>query len=151
MLAREDLFMQNNGNERTFNIGRGRDCDIVLNDSVNSVSRLHAELTYMEDGRLFLVDCQSTNGTALFQNDRWEPIRQELVSPSDTIKFGSLKKIVRDLLEEIQLKFLVTYVPGQGMNAGPMNDFWKPKSGQLIRCGCGAVKNMNDPCPVCGH
>lgn len=41
-------------------IGRGRDCDIVISDS--SVSRKHACL-YYDNGRIFIRDLNSSNGT----------------------------------------------------------------------------------------
>lgn len=50
--------------EKTLQIGRGRDNDIVLPDASRGVSRMHAELRY-ENGHYVIVDLQSQNGTWL--------------------------------------------------------------------------------------
>ena len=51
--------------EQRFTIGRDRGCDIPIADE--SVSRLHAQLTFTEGQQIFLTDCQSSNGTFLFR------------------------------------------------------------------------------------
>lgn len=42
-------------------IGRQADCDIVIDSTL--ASRLHAKLRKLPDGRIFLIDLDSTNGT----------------------------------------------------------------------------------------
>ncbi|MGC4114026.1 MAG: sigma 54-dependent Fis family transcriptional regulator [Myxococcales bacterium] len=46
----------------TLFVGKGSDCDLVLDDS--SVSRMHLEVAQVEDGRVRLKDLDSTNGSA---------------------------------------------------------------------------------------
>jgi len=91
--------------EKTFVIGRSRSCDLILSDEEETVSRKHAEFTITPDGRFFLTDCNSTNGTWLIEHGEARRIRQEYVSAEDTVQFGGLRKPVKGLLEAIHLKF----------------------------------------------
>ena len=50
---------------RKITIGRSTECDLVLADI--SVSRLHAELELLENSRLLLTDCHSSQGTFLIR------------------------------------------------------------------------------------
>lgn len=81
-------------------IGR-KDTDIVLEDSQKQISRLHAELTITDTGRYYLVDCGSSNGTAVKQQGAWKPIKQEYVTEDDEVRFGGYYSIkVRELLQK---------------------------------------------------
>lgn len=121
---------------RKYTIGRAPDCDIVLADE--SVSRVHAELAFLEDGKMLVTDCRSTQGTSLVPHGGMaRTVRQELVSPLDTLRFGSVTMPVRELLRAIQLMQPPVAAPPPG-GAG------------LVRCECGAVKVKNNPCEVCG-
>ncbi len=140
-----------NKKERVFRIGRARDCDIVLADE--SVSRYHAELSYLADGKLFLTDCHSANGTSLVDGRRQTPVRQTLLSPTETVRFGDVAMSVKELLEAIRLKF-------PGFYSGPVeppssedSDSRQPwvRGERLVRCQCGAVKPRDQTCPTCGQ
>ena len=122
--------------ERKYTIGRSPDCDIVLAD--DSVSRVHAELAFLEDGKLLVTDCHSTQGTSLLPcGGELRPIRQALVLPLDTLRFGSVALPVKELLQAIRLKYPpVAAQPAAGAD--------------LLRCACGAVKVKNNRCGVCG-
>lgn len=72
---------------RTWMVGRDPACDVVLDDE--GVSRRHAELVRLPDGRLYVTDRVTTNGTFLFDGRDWRRIRQTLLSPTDRIRFGS--------------------------------------------------------------
>lgn len=63
-------------------IGRGDDCDIVIND--NSVSRRHARIDPRRDG-FNVVDLQSTNGT--FVNDK--AIERAGIEDGDYVRVGN--------------------------------------------------------------
>lgn len=65
-------------------IGRHRDCDIVIDDV--TVSRYHAELE-IEDGRCFLYDGGSLNGT--YVNRR--PVERVELTDSDEIWIGKAR------------------------------------------------------------
>lgn len=64
-----------------YSIGRGSDNDLVIND--RRVSRHHAQVRDL-DGRLFLIDLESTNGT--FLNGR--PVRQTALTGDGVISLG---------------------------------------------------------------
>ena len=85
--------------ERIITIGRSPENDIVLNDP--SISRVHARLSLMPAGRLFLVDCTSANGTWLLHTGQAYPIRQDYITPYDTVRFGDLEVMVHELLMRV--------------------------------------------------
>ncbi len=123
--------------ERKYTIGRGLNCDIVLSD--DTVSRVHAELTLLEDGKLLVTDCSSTQGTFLMQHGgEARAIKQELVLARDTLRFGNVSMSVKELLHAVHLK----HPP-----VAPM----PPEGAGLLRCTCGAVKVKNNRCEVCGE
>ena len=47
---------------KTYSIGRDLNCDIVINDSTDVISRRHALLNVMPSGKMTIID-QSSNGT----------------------------------------------------------------------------------------
>lgn len=122
-----------------FTIGRDKECDIAIAD--DSVSRVHAELTLLEGGKLLLADQASSNGTSIIQGGHPRRIEQSYVVPTDQVQFGSVVLRVSDLIEAIQAK------------ASKRSDGKAPGglTGGLIRCGCGAVKPAGRPCGDCGQ
>jgi hypothetical protein len=66
-------------------IGATADCQITLKDS--TVTARHASLRY-ENGRFFLTDLDSTNGT--FLNERPERIAREELRDNDLIRIGDV-------------------------------------------------------------
>jgi hypothetical protein len=82
-----------------FTIGRDKDCDVPIADE--SVSRIHAELTILEGGKLLLADRASSNGTSIMQGGRPRRIHQTYVSPADQVQFGSVVLSVGELIEAI--------------------------------------------------
>jgi hypothetical protein len=122
-----------------FTIGRDQACDVPVAD--DSVSRRHAELTLIEQDKLLLVDCQSSNGTAVLEDGRPRPIRQAFVKPTDRVQFGSVVLSVSDLVDAI----------GARRSARPPGGAAAAAGGKLVRCECGAVKPGNGKCPECGQ
>jgi ABC-type multidrug transport system ATPase subunit/ABC-type multidrug transport system permease subunit len=83
------------GGLRTIRIGRGLDNELVVSDL--SVSRHHAELRQLQDGRYEIVDLESHNGTYL----NGQPISRQLLGPTDIVGVGhSTFRLVGDQLEE---------------------------------------------------
>jgi pSer/pThr/pTyr-binding forkhead associated (FHA) protein len=86
---------------KVLTIGR-KGTDIVLEDAEKQISRLHAELTVTDGGRYYLVDCGSSNGTAVKQQGNWKLIKQEYVTTEDEVRFGGFYSIrVSELLKKI--------------------------------------------------
>lgn len=123
-------------------IGRDAARDIPLGD--DSVSAHHAELSLLEDGRLLLTDCRSTNGTFVIDADgSARRIHQTVVTPGDRIRFGAVTLAVSALLE------------ARGLSAAPRTPSRPPApplSGRrLVRCQCGCIKPEGAQCRECGR
>ncbi|MFE8033552.1 FHA domain-containing protein [Thiohalocapsa marina] len=130
--------------EQRFSIGRERDCDLPLADA--SVSGRHAELTFLNNGKLLLTDCRSTNGTFLVGTDgEARRIHQSLISPLDRVRFGAVTFEVKALIEALRLKSAAPEAPVLG-DTTPL-----ARGRRLIRCVCGCVKSADASCPECGQ
>jgi hypothetical protein len=70
----------------SYRIGRGSDNDIVIDDP--SISRAHAELTSLPDGRYAVRDLGSSNGTMIQGADGWELVDEAAVGADQPIRFG---------------------------------------------------------------
>ena len=79
----------------TWTVGRSEDCDVVLDDG--TVSRRHAEMVCLPDGRIHVADCGTTNGTFTHSAGGWRRIRQEVLRPGDLIRFGEHTMTAREL------------------------------------------------------
>lgn len=73
--------------EAPITIGRGEECDIVLD--APQISRVHVRLTPLGDGSWRLEDLESANGTAL--NDRNHQITRAIVTDLDVLFLGSYR------------------------------------------------------------
>jgi pSer/pThr/pTyr-binding forkhead associated (FHA) protein len=65
-------------------IGRGDECDIAVNHA--SVSRIHAELHYIEDNRYEIIDRRSSNGLRVNGVD----LPQGIIEARDIIELGDV-------------------------------------------------------------
>jgi len=136
--------------ERRFTIGRDKSCDIPVAD--DSVSRLHAQLSLLDRGMLFLTDCNSSNGTFLMRQGRLQKVRQEFVRPEDEVRFGDAMFSVEDLLAVVRQKHAIprseemSHTAGEAPAADP-----PPRGARLVRCDCGSVKVKGERCRMCGN
>jgi pSer/pThr/pTyr-binding forkhead associated (FHA) protein len=116
-------------------VGRGPQADIAVGD--DSVSARHAELSLTRDGRLFVTDCDSRNGTFVQDGDRCERIRQGVIPATATVLFGSCAIPAEQLLELLRSAI-------DGGRAAPPPRGW-------VRCAaCGAPRRRRTTCEVCG-
>lgn len=115
--------------QQTFSIGRSPECDLVLADQ--SVSRKHAELMVLDDGQLFLVDCQSTHGTRLSLHGQTRPVQQDIVPLDAVVQFGDVSISMREIMQALREK--------------------QPQGTRLVRCQCGVIKVRGQRCPECGE
>lgn len=84
------------GQAITFTIGRGRGCEIQLDDP--SVSRRHAELVVAPGPVYYLTDCVSSYGTHVVRGGDWAAIRQAEIGRDDKVRFGNQVTTVREML-----------------------------------------------------
>lgn len=88
--------------KRIIVIGRSEDCDVVLNQA--SISRKHAQIQALPDGRFKIKDLQSVNGT--FVNGK--RISTEIISENDRVMIGRfvipLHGQVKDLSREVAIQ-----------------------------------------------
>ena len=108
---------------RLYKIGRSTSCDIVLNN--NSVSRKHAELLVLDDGRFYLTDCASSNGTYILQDTQRQAVRQTFVPGTACICLGDKQLTIADLLHKIP--------HGQGAASRPEEEDDSLPKGQVMR------------------
>lgn len=71
-------------------IGRNPDSVICFPKNMAGVSRVHAKL-YWQEGRLMLMDCNSTSGTFLKRSGRMEPMQPEEIKDGDIFYIGEKK------------------------------------------------------------
>jgi len=79
----------------------GREGDIYMEGHIYikspTVSRRHASMK-IKNGRIYLRDLNSTNGTYLIENDSPVPFIEGYVSPSQPIAIGHVKCTINSLL-----------------------------------------------------
>ena len=63
-----------------------------------TVSRLHAEVIPLPDGRLYVTDCASRNGTFVNEGGHWRKISQDFAGADAQIRFGEVETSVPHLL-----------------------------------------------------
>ena len=79
----------------------GRDAVASIPVRHETVSRIHAEVIPLPDGRLYVTDCASTNGTFLNEDGRWRRISQEFADAGAWLRFGEVEMGVSTLLAQI--------------------------------------------------
>jgi pSer/pThr/pTyr-binding forkhead associated (FHA) protein len=83
---------------KTYLVGCNKDADIVIKNADRSVCGFHLELTEDTNGKYYVIDRKSTNGTYRKHGGRWQPIRQTYVSLDDRLLLGKYLVTVRQLL-----------------------------------------------------
>ena len=86
---------------RSYTVGRSSKADIVLGDADASVSGIHAELVVSTDGRYFLSDAGSSNGTYHREGEAWAPLRQGFIEPETEIRLGNQRLVGKDLIAKL--------------------------------------------------
>ena len=79
----------------------GRDTAASIPVQHETVSHIHAEVIPLPDGRVYVTDCASTNGTFLNEDGRWRRISQEFASAEARLRFGEVEVSVPTLLTRI--------------------------------------------------
>lgn len=125
-------------------IGRGTDCDIVLQSS--KVSKKHA-IVYAEDGVLYIEDTQSANGT--FLNSK-KVIGKVKIEPGSSVVFGD------ERVDMAMLASKINYVPPvspQSPGIGEVKVVLPPSQPAMHNCPHCGVANPTDrlECLACGQ
>ena len=82
--------------EKIYTIGRGAECDIRLDDP--SVSEVHAQVQLLADGKLSIVDRDSTNGSFFFDGSQWREFVRATVNPTARLRFGNCERVASQLV-----------------------------------------------------
>ena len=93
-----------------YTVGREAAADVALPH--RSVSRLHAEVIPLPDGRVYVTDCASTNGTFVHESGQWRRIAQDFAAADGRVRFGDVEMRVPLLLAE------TTRAAGAGRGTG---------------------------------
>ncbi len=115
----------------TKNLGRGSECDIVVNH--RSVSRVHVQIHVTEEGYLAVQDENSHNGTFLNRNDHWIRIKKVILGTQDRIRFGEKEVSLEKLVSAFDGQRRVRLREGYSVRGKPLifdqhlNDLAKPK------------------------
>ena len=105
-------------------VGRSEAAAVTI--SHETVSRLHAEVIPLSDGRVYVTDCASRNGTFVNDNGQWRQIRQDFAGSGARVRFGDVEMTVPHLLTEIAR---LQGAAGAEFNAGAANG---PVAGQPV-------------------
>ncbi|MBM3812642.1 MAG: FHA domain-containing protein [Acidimicrobiia bacterium] len=136
--------------QRRYTIGREISCDIPVAD--DSVSRLHAQLTIVGPNRFLLTDCNSSNGTTVIRNGVPQPVREEIVTAADVVRFGGVTLPMQEMLALLQEKHGIPeseIFPSRRLDPAPA-PLPEPAHGRsLERCQCGSIKVKGETCLVC--
>ncbi|MDM8555425.1 FHA domain-containing protein [Desulfococcaceae bacterium HSG7] len=81
---------------KTYTIGRDTEAMIQCGD--DTVGRIHAEITVTDDGRYYLADRGSLNGTFLLTDNKWRRFTKNYVDTDAVILFGEFKTTISRLL-----------------------------------------------------
>ncbi len=121
------------------------------------MSRKHAELLVLDDGQLFIVDCQSTHGTRVSQQGETRAVQQEFVSLDAVLTFGDVSIAIGDVLDALREKYPRAALPmppramGAAVSPSPKQGPVWPQGTRLVRCRCGVIKARGQRCPECGE
>lgn len=77
-------------------VGRSASADVSLPHP--SVSRRHAEVIPLPDGRVYVTDCATTNGTFVHAGGQWRRIAQDFAAADGRVRFGDVEMPVPLLL-----------------------------------------------------
>ncbi len=138
---------------RRYTVGRARNCDLPIAD--DSVSRVHAELWFVDSDSLRIRDLGSQNGTRIIRQGREFVLGEETAVSGDQICFGEVKISASDVINALRSSAAApapsrtddTPRPASPNPAAP----GASSRASLVRCVCGAIKPRTGACPVCGE
>jgi pSer/pThr/pTyr-binding forkhead associated (FHA) protein len=81
---------------KTYIVGRSKLSDIYIKNADHTVSGLHLELIEDTEGKYYVIDRKSTNGT--FRQQGKQKIQQSYVDIDEELYLGEYKTTIRELL-----------------------------------------------------
>ncbi len=125
-----------------YRIGRDSDMDIQIDDA--SISRIHAEFIATESGSYYLTDCESSNGSFVWRDSVWMPIKQDFISPTEHIALGTYQTTATQLIamiarerryntENLLSREERKPLPADDLPKGPVRR--DPRTGEIIEGG----------------
>ena len=136
----------------------GREADISLPDTEDTVSRRHLEIIIVDDG-YYLRDLESQNGTYLEQKGHMTPFTQGWVSKDQVIALGETRLTLAELLGDSRRKLPGArhetedhYIERSGVEPVKENPNYSHVSGKRVRCPNGHITlSTLDVCHRCGE
>jgi len=115
---------------KTYTIGRGGEAMIQCGD--DTVGRIHAEITVTDDGRCYLADRASTNGTFVLDENRWQPVSRGYVDADAVILLGGYRTSIRQLVASDKPGVKPVRQP-ESYPAAPKRIMRNPETGEIIK------------------
>jgi len=84
---------------KTYIVGRSRKCDIAIDQTNRTISRKHLKITEEDNGKYYILDCESSNGTYRQEGTRWVEIKQSYIDIDESLLLGRYKTTLRELLD----------------------------------------------------
>ena len=94
---------------RRYRIGRADTNDIVLTDS--TVSREHAELAELGEGRFAIKDLGSSYGIAIREGDQWVKVTEAELRHDAPLRIGDVETTVSDLVRDTDRTVVRPHAP----------------------------------------
>lgn len=110
-------------------VGKNRNCDVVVGD--DGVSRVHAQIHFVDHRRAVIQDLGSTNGTFV----EGSKIEKAIVTPGEKILFGRrtmAQFVMWDRLEHVYNQELFASCPCDGLTGLHNRKFLKKRMGSDI-------------------
>jgi hypothetical protein len=102
---------------RRYRIGRADTNDIVLADS--TVSREHAELAELGEGRYAIKDLGSTYGISIRRGAQWEKVPEAEIAHDTPFRIGDYETSADELLRDTDRTVVRPHAPRQALPPGP--------------------------------
>jgi len=123
----------------------GRSATAAITIPHETVSRLHAEVIPLPDGRVYITDCASRNGTFICDagaGEQWREVGQDFADAGARVRFGEVEMTVPHLLTEI------ARLQGTGAANGPPAGQPGAHQAEKLDASHGVVRNPETGEPV---
>ena len=125
----------------------GRSATTAITIPHETVSRLHAEVIPLPDGRVYITDCASRNGTFICDSGadgQWREINQDFADAGARVRFGEVEMTVPHLLTEIAR----IQGAGPGPAKGPPAEQAAARQAEKLDASHGVVRNPETGEPI---